>query len=120
MKESNRIKFIGYVEHEKLFAFYEKTDFLVSGCDFESYGLSIREAMATGLPVIVPDSSGASKYVFNGENGLVYENNSIKSLVGSIIKLSSDVSLISKINYHSNDSIKTWIETTKSLMAAID
>jgi alpha-1,6-mannosyltransferase len=36
-------------------------DLLVHGCPFETFGLSIAEAMASGLPVVVPDQGGAAE-----------------------------------------------------------
>ena len=36
-------------------------DALVHGCPFETFGLSIAEAMSCGLPTIVPDEGGASE-----------------------------------------------------------
>jgi alpha-1,6-mannosyltransferase len=36
-------------------------DALVHGCPFETFGLSIAEAMSTGLPAVVPDDGGAAE-----------------------------------------------------------
>jgi alpha-1,6-mannosyltransferase len=36
-------------------------DVLVHGCPFETFGLSIAEALACGLPVVVPDEGGAAE-----------------------------------------------------------
>ena len=36
-------------------------DALVHGCPFETFGLSIAEAMSCGLPAVVPDEGGASE-----------------------------------------------------------
>ncbi len=36
-------------------------DALVHGCPFETFGLSIAEAMSCGLPTVVPDEGGASE-----------------------------------------------------------
>jgi len=36
-------------------------DLLVHGCAHETFGLSIAEALASGLPVVVPDQGGASE-----------------------------------------------------------
>jgi alpha-1,6-mannosyltransferase len=36
-------------------------DVLVHGCPFETFGLSIAEALSCGLPVVVPDAGGAAE-----------------------------------------------------------
>jgi len=36
-------------------------DVLVHGCPFETFGLSIAEALSCGLPVVVPDEGGAAE-----------------------------------------------------------
>ena len=36
-------------------------DLLVHGCPFETFGLSIAEAMACGLPAVLPDEGGAAE-----------------------------------------------------------
>src|SRR5207247_2205954 len=41
-------------------------DALVHGCPFETFGLSIAEAMSSGLPPIVPDEGGAAEMHVEG------------------------------------------------------
>jgi alpha-1,6-mannosyltransferase len=36
-------------------------DLLVHGCPYETYGLGVAEAVACGLPVVVPDAGGAAE-----------------------------------------------------------
>ncbi|MDC0718476.1 glycosyltransferase [Nannocystis bainbridge] len=36
-------------------------DLLLHGCPFETFGLGVAEAIASGLPVVVPDAGGASE-----------------------------------------------------------
>jgi alpha-1,6-mannosyltransferase len=41
-------------------------DALVHGCPFETFGLSIAEAMSCGLPAVVPDEGGAAEMHVDG------------------------------------------------------
>jgi alpha-1,6-mannosyltransferase len=38
-------------------------DLLLHGCPYETYGLGVAEAVACGLPVVVPDAGGAADSV---------------------------------------------------------
>jgi alpha-1,6-mannosyltransferase len=50
----------GFVKgREALAGMLASADLLVHGCPFETFGLSIAEAMSCGLPTVVPDQGGA-------------------------------------------------------------
>lgn len=52
----------GFVKgREALARMLASADALVHGCPFETFGLSIAEAMSCGLPVVVPDEGGAAE-----------------------------------------------------------
>lgn len=52
----------GFVKgREALARMLASADLLVHGCPFETFGLSIAEAMSCGLPTVVPDEGGASE-----------------------------------------------------------
>jgi alpha-1,6-mannosyltransferase len=52
----------GFVKgREALARMLASADALVHGCPFETFGLSIAEAMSCGLPTVVPDQGGASE-----------------------------------------------------------
>jgi len=49
-------------DREKLGAALASADALVHSCPFETFGLSIAEALQAGLPVVVPDQGGAFEF----------------------------------------------------------
>lgn len=52
----------GFVKgREALARMLASADVLVHGCPFETFGLSIAEAMSCGLPSVVPDEGGAAE-----------------------------------------------------------
>ena len=52
----------GFVKgREALARMLASADALVHGCPFETFGLSIAEAMSCGLPTVVPDQGGAAE-----------------------------------------------------------
>jgi alpha-1,6-mannosyltransferase len=57
------IHMLGAVSDRGLMArLYASADLLVHGSGAETYGLVVAEAIASGLPVVVPDSGGASDF----------------------------------------------------------
>lgn len=58
-------------------------DVLVHGCPCETFGLSIAEALAQGLPVVVPDAGGAAELA-GAEYGQTYRAGDAKALVAAV------------------------------------
>lgn len=67
-------------------------DMLVHGCPFETFGLSIAEAMSCGLPAVVPDDGGASEMHDPG-SGERYAANDANSCREAMVRLSERISL---------------------------
>jgi len=56
------VRFIGFErDRARLASALASADALVHGCPYETFGLSIAEAMSCGLPVVVPDEGGAAE-----------------------------------------------------------
>lgn len=56
----SHVRFLGFEkDRERLFSGLAAGDALVHGCPCETFGLSIAEALAAGLPVVVPRAGGA-------------------------------------------------------------
>jgi alpha-1,6-mannosyltransferase len=56
------VRFAGFEQdREQLGRSLAAADLLVHGCPYETYGLGVAEAVACGLPVVVPDEGGAAE-----------------------------------------------------------
>lgn len=53
-------------DRNRLAAVLASADLLVHGCPYETFGLGVAEAVACGLPVVVPDGGGARESVEPG------------------------------------------------------
>jgi UDP-glucose:(heptosyl)LPS alpha-1,3-glucosyltransferase len=53
---------------------YAAADFFLFPSFYDTFGMVVAEAMATGLPVIVSRQSGASEWIHHGRNGFILES----------------------------------------------
>ena len=70
-----------------------QSDLLVHLCPVEPFGLAIIEAMAAGVPVLVPDAGGAGSLVQDGVSGFHFRAGSARDLlekIHQILSLSPD------------------------------
>ena len=56
------VRFMGFErDRSRLGSALASADLLVHGCPYETFGIGVAEAVACGLPVIVPDAGGAAE-----------------------------------------------------------
>lgn len=89
-------------------SFYKLFDLYLMSSNYEGWGRTVIEAMASGLPVIITDVGLAGEVVINGENGVIVP-------VGDKEKFFEAVSRL----YHDSEKrrylAKAGVETIKSL-----
>ena len=86
----NMVKFLGFVANEELPAYLNAADLYVSSSLSDGTSVSLLEAMACGLPVVVTDVPSILEWVENGINGLVCPRRDSDSLAKAIITLLRD------------------------------
>ena len=70
----DKITFTGFVSDEDLPRFYNMGDMVVSASKFETQGLTILEAMATGKPVACRNGRAFAEIVKDGVNGYLFDD----------------------------------------------
>ncbi len=70
--------------------FYGAADFFALLSDFDTFGMSVLEAMASGLPVIVSPTVGAKDLVIDGQQGYIVDRGNIMAVAERIIALHDD------------------------------
>jgi alpha-1,6-mannosyltransferase len=62
-----RIRFMGFEKNrERLAMAMASSDVLLHGCPYETFGLGVAEALATGLSAVLPDQGGAGEWAHLG------------------------------------------------------
>lgn len=82
-----RVHFVGEVEQSQLSLYLQQSDVLVNPSFSESCGLSVVEAMATGLPVVAAEVGGMTNTVVAGETGLFFQAGNVAQLTETLRSL---------------------------------
>jgi alpha-1,6-mannosyltransferase len=85
--ECGRIRLLGHIsDRHDMARLMASADALVHGCEAETFGLVVAEALACGTPVVVPDRGGAFEQLRPG-CGLSYAAGDREELTGSLLRL---------------------------------
>ena len=90
-RELPNAKFVGYQSGEDLARYYASLDIFVHTGKHETFCQSIQEALASGVPVIAPNSGGPTDLVMHGWTGFLIDTENRYSLnhsIDQILKLS--------------------------------
>lgn len=85
---ADRVDFLGM--RSDVPAVVASCDLFVHAAPFEPFGIVCLEAMACGIPVVVPDAGGIGEAVRPGQTGLIYRTLDADALADAICRLASD------------------------------
>jgi glycosyltransferase involved in cell wall biosynthesis len=95
----------GRVSHEELRNLYQKSDIFVLPSLYESFGLVLLEAMASGLPIVASDISGIRSVV--GGCGILVKPTP-ENFAGAITKLIKNESLREELIRKGKEKVKSY------------
>ncbi len=80
--EHDRFHYMGYVtDRERLGAIFASSDAYLGTGPYETFGLSILEALSSGLPVVATDHGAGTELAVNSSAGVVFTAGDAQSLV---------------------------------------
>jgi glycosyltransferase involved in cell wall biosynthesis len=82
-----RVRFLGPLPHLDLVARYQAATLVVNPSFSESFGISIVEGMATGLPVVGTRIGGMAETIVHGETGYLVSADAPEELAAALCKL---------------------------------
>jgi UDP-glucose:(heptosyl)LPS alpha-1,3-glucosyltransferase len=83
----DNILYMGAIPHDHIAKFYLAADIFSMPSRFDTFGLTVLEAMAASLPVIVSTNVGAKDIVKQGINGFIIDNEKHKIEIADAIEL---------------------------------
>jgi len=84
------IRWTGYLNRDQLLYWYNRASIFVMPSYFETFGLSVVEAMLMGLPIIASDAGALSEKVDHGITGLLVEPGDPVALAVAIREMADD------------------------------
>ncbi|MCK4672016.1 MAG: glycosyltransferase [Candidatus Aegiribacteria sp.] len=90
--------FCGELHGEDLSIAYASGDIFVFPSSTDTFGNSVLEAQASGLPAIVSDRGGPQEIIQPGKTGLVFESHNPESLAEAILRIASNKELLRSMN----------------------
>lgn len=89
----SRVEFAGVVSDRELNEAYANADILLLPSRFESFGLTVVEAMSFGLPVVAWKAGGVCETIVDGETGILVEVDDCPGIVEAVGRLAADSAL---------------------------
>jgi glycosyltransferase involved in cell wall biosynthesis len=102
-KLDERVKWVGYVEYERVGAYFKQADVFIFSTLEDVWGLVAVEAMMFGKPIICSQWAGASEMVIEGENGYIFDPHQPEQLAQLMSKFIDNPNLIEKMGRKSEE-----------------
>jgi glycosyltransferase involved in cell wall biosynthesis len=84
------VRFLGNVPHKDLVSTYQNADVVVNPSLSESFGISVVEGMACGLPVVGTRIGGMCESIAHGSTGMLVESDRPQELASALISVLKD------------------------------
>lgn len=121
-----KVKFTGRIPFNEISNYYNMIDILVNISEYESFGVSVVEAMACGTPVIVTNVGGLKEVVKDDTVGLKVNIGDVDDTIKAIERLINDKALYDEIavnarkhvieKYNWEDNLKKMIDEYTRLL----
>ncbi|MFM6354449.1 MAG: glycosyltransferase family 4 protein [Planktothrix sp.] len=117
-KYTRHVYFLGRVPYDQVPAVYINSDIHITTSERESRGLTVLEAFASGIPVLVPRAGGLVENVQDGENGLIYTPQDIEDFTQKLKQLIDDPILRKTMGQQGLKSVGnySWDQVIKNLV----
>lgn len=87
IQENNltQVVMLGYLTEEELIPYIQKAQYLIMpSVTYETFGLTLLEAMACGTPALASASGGMPELIQHGVNGYLFESNNSRALLNVV------------------------------------
>ena len=111
------IFFLGNISDSELRRQYKENDIYISANHLQSWGLAPFEAIASGMPAIISNSTGAAEVLKNREHALLISPKSPEKIMEAVIELVSHPDLYMRLSTEARRFVEenlTWKNTAQA------
>jgi glycosyltransferase involved in cell wall biosynthesis len=118
-----RVRFLGFVERDKLVEWYAASDVFVLPSRSEQWGMALNEAATAGLPLVASDAAGAAYDLLeDGLNGFRVAAGDVWAMRDALTRLAGDEALRRSAGHRSRElaarfTPEAWAEAVAGLAA---
>ncbi len=114
------VKWLGWVEPDLLPTLYQMAEVLLLPSLFESYGLPIAEAMASGCPVLTADRFGTKEIA--GDAALLVDPESVEAIAAGMQRLVNEPELRAKLIAAGTERVRplTWTRCAQQTLEVLE
>ncbi len=113
-KHLKNIVFTGFISRNQLILLLSASDLYVSPTLYESFGISVLEALASGLPIVCSNIMSLPEIVEDGKNGFLVPPSDSRAISEEISKIMFDKSLQDK--FRVNNRQKAMLFSIESIL----
>jgi glycosyltransferase involved in cell wall biosynthesis len=100
----DRIFMGGVINQKDLPDYYQASDLYISASYSDGSSVSLMEALASGLPVLVSDIPGNKEWIDQGRNGWLFKTGSVENLTKSMSEIYKNKAHISQVGIEARKS----------------
>lgn len=112
--------FTGRIDFAKIASYHNMSDIVVNISEYESFGVSVIEALACEKPVVVTNVGGLKEIVQDGSNGLLVPVRDVKATAAAIEKLVRDKELRVMLGRNGREKVGKLYNWTNNLQEMAD
>jgi glycosyltransferase involved in cell wall biosynthesis len=120
---SDRVRFTGPLERDRLDAAYGGADLYVAPSRVESYGMAVAEALARGIPVIASRVGGVPQAVGAGDGVILVSPGDVGALREALSRWMTDPALRVRLKAEARRSrfaLPRWSDTVRQVVASLE
>jgi glycosyltransferase involved in cell wall biosynthesis len=119
---SDKIDFLGHVDHGQLIGFFEESDIFVLASEFEGFGIAFFEAAANRLAIVATTGGAIPELFTDGETALLVPPGDADAFRGAIQRLIDDPELRRRLGDNASRMPilkRTWEDAAREVESVI-